>query len=240
MAHIARVIPFVVLLAVALVPVSPADGATIVRFDTVLGEFDLQLYDDDCPVTVANFLAYVENGDYDNSFFHRLAPGFVLQGGGFGYDPDADELYILDAGEAIVNEFLHSNVRGTIAMAKFGDDPDSATNQFFFNLEDNSANLDSQNGGFTVFGEVMGDGMAIVDRFAGANGNIDNIGVWDASSIHPAWTELPLIDHDNSTDYMPDNLELINSVTVIPEPTTLALLAIGAVAVCKTRYRRLK
>jgi len=188
---------------------------TIVRFDTSLGSFDVQLYDSDTPVTVQNFLNYVGDGDYIDSFFHRLASGFVLQGGGFIYKIESDSFYLVPTDAPIVNEFLHSNVRGTIAMAKQGGDPNSATSQFFFNLADNSANLDVQNGGFTVFGYVMGDGMQVVDRLAGAPPNPDDVQVWHASSVYPAWGELPLIGYVPDGRSFPPYLEMVHSIAVL-------------------------
>ncbi|MGL5832802.1 MAG: peptidylprolyl isomerase [Waterburya sp.] len=107
--------------------------------------------------TVENFLNYVEAGDYDHSIIHRSVPGFIIQGGGFAVDQG--QVFELPAHDPVVNEFSteRSNLQGTIAMAKLGDDPDSATNQWFFNLEDNSENLDQQNEGFTVFGQVLSE-----------------------------------------------------------------------------------
>lgn len=123
------------------------------------------------PLTVANFLGYVDRGDYANTIIHRSVPGFVVQGGGFraptvpsnqaGGAPTA-----IATRPAVANEPGNTNVRGTIAMAKVGSDPNSATNQWFFNLGDNSANLDVQNGGFTAFGRVLGTGMTAVDAMA--------------------------------------------------------------------------
>lgn len=134
----------------------------LVRLNTSLGDVVLQLVDD-APVTTANFLQYVEDGFYDGTIFHRVATDFVVQGGGFLPG------MIQQAGlrDPIVNEFdaLRSNVRGTVAMAKLGSDPDSATSQFFVNISDNSANLDNQNGGFTVFATVI-EGMDVVDAIA--------------------------------------------------------------------------
>jgi peptidyl-prolyl cis-trans isomerase A (cyclophilin A) len=117
------------------------------------------------PVTSLNFLQYVEDGFYDGTIFHRVVPDFVVQGGGFLPGPDMLEPDGLR--DPIVNEFSpdRSNVRGTVAMAKVGGDPDSATSQFFFNLADNSANLDNQNGGFTVFATVA-EGQDVVDAMA--------------------------------------------------------------------------
>ena len=116
---------------------------------------------------------------------HRLARNFVLQGGGFypvivteppplnvSLDPTAK--VDLDAdpntpNPTVLNEFgnspFRSNLRGTVSMAKVGGDPDSATNQFFFNWKNNSSNLDNNNGGFTVFAEVVGNGMTMIDVF---------------------------------------------------------------------------
>ena len=114
--------------------------------------------------TVKNFLKYAKRGLYDNSIFHRSVPGFVLQGGGFTA-PDrllkkAVRLIPLILFKAIKNEPGNLNSRGTLAMAKLGGDPNSATSQWFFNLEENVP-LDTQNGGFTVFANVLGQGMNV-------------------------------------------------------------------------------
>src|SRR5690554_811368 len=129
--------------------------ATIVQFQTVLGEFEVNLYDEATPETVANFLEYVESGAYENTFFHRLIPGFIIQGGGYYYDFDEGEPLSIKSKDPVVNEPVFSSRRGTIAMAKRPYDPDSATVEWFINLSHNHANLDIQNGGFTVFGEVI-------------------------------------------------------------------------------------
>ena len=124
------------------------------------------------PATAANFLSYVEGGHYKNTFIHRSVPGFVVQGGGFTVSGSPISIPNVTQFAPVVNEpkpagtSAPNNIRGTIAMAKLGSDPNSATNQWFFNLADNSANLDNQNGGFTVFGRVLGSGMAAVDAMA--------------------------------------------------------------------------
>lgn len=189
------------------------DG-TVVRYDTVYGEFDVELFDDDTPATVQNYLGYVDRGDYDGTFIHRNAlleddTPFVVQGGGFKYTAP-NKYNAITQGPKVLNEPGISNTRGTIAMAKLGGDPDSATNQWFFNMGDNSANLDNQNGGFTVFGQVLGDGMDIVDQIA-ATPN------WDASSLNGAFDSLPLRDFTN--DHFPNNNDLvvINSIQRVEE-----------------------
>jgi cyclophilin family peptidyl-prolyl cis-trans isomerase len=128
------------------------------------------------PLTVANFLGYVDRGDYTNTIIHRSArtltnDPFVVQGGGFRAPTVASNLPggvppTIAARPPVANEPGNTNVRGTIAMAKVGSDPNSATNQWFVNLGDNSANLDYQNGGFTAFGRVLGGGMTAVDAMA--------------------------------------------------------------------------
>lgn len=135
--------------------------ATIVEIQTNQGNFQINLYDNGTPQTVANFLSYVNGSAYDNSIIHRSVSNFVIQGGGFDntFGP-------ITANAPVVNEPEFANVRGTIAMAKFGGDPNSATNQWFINLADNTGNLDIQNGGFTAFGEVVGNGMDAVDAIA--------------------------------------------------------------------------
>jgi peptidyl-prolyl cis-trans isomerase A (cyclophilin A) len=154
---------------------------TVVRFDVnAPAPFDkvyVELFDQagenrlrTTPATVANFLSYVDGGHYQNTFIHRSVPGFVAQGGGFNVSGSPINIGNVTQFAAVVNEpkpagtSAPNNVRGTIAMAKLGSDANSATNQWFFNLADNSANLDNQNGGFTVFGRVLGSGMAAVDE----------------------------------------------------------------------------
>ncbi len=132
--------------------------ANLVRLTTNFGDILLELVDD-APITTANFLQYVGDDFYDGTLFHRVVPDFVIQGGGFlpGMIPKEG------VRDPIVNEFSPErlNLRGTMAMAKLGGDPDSATAQFFISLKDNP-DLDSQNGGFTVFARVI-EGMDVVD-----------------------------------------------------------------------------
>ncbi|MDO3381983.1 peptidylprolyl isomerase [Gilvimarinus algae] len=152
-------------IALTMLALTPAH-ATTVQFQTVMGDFEVNLFDKKTPETVANFLEYVESGAYEDTFIQRSVPNFVVQGGGFSFDLEEDTVKAIPANDPVTNEPVYSNQRGTIAMAKLGGKPNSATNQWFFNLADNSKNLDSQNQGFTVFGQVTGNGMAIVDAIA--------------------------------------------------------------------------
>lgn len=135
------------------------------------GTVEVELFDRAAPATVANFLRYVQADRYDNTVVHRSVPGFVVQAGGYRYTSTVNGLALphIDTYPSVVNEFspTRSNLRGTIAMAKLGSDPNSATSEFFFNLSDNSANLNNQNGGFTVFAQVISQGMNVVDAIAG-------------------------------------------------------------------------
>ncbi|AFZ51045.1 peptidylprolyl isomerase [Dactylococcopsis salina] len=128
----------------------PNEGVTeVVLFDQA---------DEGAPLTIENFTNYVEDGDYVNSIIHRSVADFVIQGGGFFID-ESPSILAVPTDDPVQNEFSsdRSNLEGTIAMAKLGNDPDSATSQWFFNLGDNSENLDNQNGGFTAFGELLSD-----------------------------------------------------------------------------------
>jgi peptidyl-prolyl cis-trans isomerase A (cyclophilin A) len=147
---------------------SQFSSATTVQFQTVMGDFEVNLFDKTTPKTVANFLAYIKADAYKNTIVHRAVPGFVVQGGGYSYQGKLP-LVAITQNPKVENEPVYSNLRGTIAMAKLGSDANSATNQWFFNLANNASNLDKQNGGFTVFGQVMGNGMAIVDAMAALN-----------------------------------------------------------------------
>lgn len=135
-----------------------------VKITTNYGEITLRLFRDKAPITVENFLAYVEDGHYTDTIFHRVIPNFMIQGGGFSIDMQEKPTR-----DPIVNESanrLH-NVRGTVAMARTSD-PDSASAQFFINQRTN-LRLDWNPGaiGYTVFGEVV-DGMSVVDFIAGS------------------------------------------------------------------------
>ena len=149
----------------------PSIANEIVRVQTDLGSVEIELFDTVAPETVANFLNYVNAGDYDGTFIHRSDPGFVLQMGGYIFDPAQGDFFAegtshIPTDPPVINEFGMSNLRGTIAMAKSPGDPNSATSEFFINLADNSENLDNQNGGFTVFAQVI-SGMDVIDTIVG-------------------------------------------------------------------------
>ena len=175
--------------------------ATEVAVTTLLGEIRVELYEDK-PVTVGNFLAYMNAGRFTGSFAHRLVPGFVLQGGGFTLQ--GNSITPVTTFPQIINEYgagqTRSNVLGTIAMAKLAGNPDSATSQWFFNLGNNntnynnSANLDSQNGGFTVFGHVVA-GLDVLTLFNTTFNQqaTGGRGVYDATNfLGSAFDTLPL------------------------------------------------
>jgi peptidyl-prolyl cis-trans isomerase A (cyclophilin A) len=149
--------------------------ATVVRFETSLGNVNVRLYNAATPLNVANFLNYVTSDRYDGTFIHRSIPDFVIQGGGYTYNASNNTAPHIAQFPMVQNEFGISNLRGTIAMAKLpppeeggppNGGPNSATSEWFFNLDNNASNLDGQNGGFTVFGRVVGAGMTVVDSIA--------------------------------------------------------------------------
>jgi peptidyl-prolyl cis-trans isomerase A (cyclophilin A) len=186
--------------------------ATVVEFQTVMGNFEVNLYDNATPETVANFLNYVNNMAYSDSVIHRSMPGFVIQGGGFTFNDQNLSISAIAQNAAVVNEPVYSNVTGTIAMAKLGNDANSATNQWFFNLANNSANLDEQNGGFTVFGEVIGDGMDILNLIE-ALPTIDT--TLDNTLIYPsAFTDVPLQGNTENNPFDQTNFVIITDVIV--------------------------
>ena len=175
----------------------------IARFDTASGAIDVELFSEVTPLSVANFRAYVNGGRYKDTFIHRAMPGFVIQGGGYKIAPDVPHIA---AFAPVKNEYQRSNLPGTIAMAKLGGDPNSATSEWFFNLADNSANLDNQNGGFTVFGKILAKGLG---RAQGVTGlQIVNLG--------GALTDCPIINYKAGQQLTTDNLVAVKSVTEIP------------------------
>ncbi len=187
----------------------PAQGTNpVVRFNTNFGPIDVELLPDDAPKTVANFLGYLDRGDYDQSFLHRLVKDFVLQGGGYRFVNGNVET--IPTKPPVMNEFKVSNVRGTIAMAKLGSDPDSATDEWFFNLADNSANLDTQNGGFTVFGRVLDEAsQAVIDRIAGL----------EVTNAGSPFDQLPVINYNSGDLITADNLVTLISLVRLTDNT---------------------
>ena len=134
----------------------------MLRFKTSSGEFTVELFEKEAPETCANFLRYVDEGHYDGTLFHRVIPGFMIQGGGF-----AAGLEQKDTHEPIRNEATNGleNLRGTLAMARTND-INSATAQFFINLVDNDfLNHGPGNYGYAVFGRVT-TGMEVIDAIA--------------------------------------------------------------------------
>jgi cyclophilin family peptidyl-prolyl cis-trans isomerase len=179
----------------------------VVRFDTVVGIIDVRLTPDVTPLTLENFYLYADNGDWDGSFIHRSMPDFIVQGGGYYYDNGV--AMEIAAHDPIPNEFLPgvtTNVRGTITMAKLGGNPDSATNQWFFNVVDNCDTLDNHNGGFTAFGSVLGSADLVT---------IDAINALDTIYAGGDFTHLPLRDPGAPIDN--DNLVVVERVSSLVE-----------------------
>jgi cyclophilin family peptidyl-prolyl cis-trans isomerase len=144
-----------------------ASAGTLVQFRTVFGDVEMELYDQDKPVTVWNFLNYIKSGRYQDEIAHRLVPGFVLQGGGFTLANNV--ISPISTFPTITNEFgagrPFSNVYGTIAMAKLGGNTNSATSQWFFNLANNtSLDAPDANNFFVVFGHVVA-GTNVLNTF---------------------------------------------------------------------------
>ena len=135
----------------------------VVKLQTSMGNIVIELNEQAAPVTVKNFLGYVQSGFYDGTIFHRVIPGFMIQGGGF--TPKMVRKKTLDP---IINEAKNglSNKRGTIAMARTNN-PNSATSQFFINHRDNDFlnYMDDNQPGYAVFGKVI-EGMDVVDAIA--------------------------------------------------------------------------
>ncbi len=148
---------------------SDPDAESAVRVKTNIGTMDFILFNTATPQTVTNFLSYVNaaTNNYNGSVFHRSVPGFIVQGGAFKVSSAPNNFSVTTTSASPTNEPGVSNLRGTVAMAKLGTDPNSATDQFFVNLADNSSNLDNQNGGFTAFARVAGSGMTVADAIAG-------------------------------------------------------------------------
>jgi uncharacterized protein (TIGR03437 family) len=190
-----------------------------VRFSTNLGNIDVLLLPESAPRTVENFLNYVNRGAYNNSFIHRSVPSFVIQGGGYRFENNSAAE--IPADPPVVNEFRIPNTRGTIAMAKLGDNPNSATSQWFFNLGDNRSNLDNQNGGFTVFGRVANTAsQSVIDRIAATP---------VPGGFNSPFDALPLIGYSAGSPIQQRNLVFISTVALLQTTPTPSISSNGVV-----------
>jgi cyclophilin family peptidyl-prolyl cis-trans isomerase len=134
----------------------------MIRFETSLGDFTIEFFEKEAPLSVANFKSYIDDGYFDGTIFHRIVPGFVIQGGGFTEDMTQKKTKAPVKNEA---DNGLKNKRGTLSMARTND-INSATSQFFVNLKDNDF-LDHSRGnfGYAVFAKVT-EGMDVIDRIA--------------------------------------------------------------------------
>ena len=203
------------------------DASAAVQLTALLpsgsGTFNIALDGQHKPITVANFLNYVNSGRYfttdptthtlASSFIHRSVAGFVVQGGGFlgtvdPAHPTNARPTPVPAFSPIQNEPGISNKLGTIAMAKVAGDPNSATSQWFVNLANNGgspANLDTQNGGFTVFGHIAGNGMTTINQIAA-------VPVYNLGS---PFDSLPLRSYTSPNPVKVANLVSISAISII-------------------------
>jgi len=207
----------------------------LVRIRTVVGDMFINLTPENAPNTVANFLNYTNDGRYNSSFIHRSAEtryvlngpfeDFVIQGGGFSWFSGNAQPNTIPTDAPVANEFNVSNVRGTVAMAKPGNQPDGATSQWFINLDDRNSVLDTNTGGFTVFGTVDAAGMAIADAIA------------DLSTVDEGspFDDLPVLSPSIAT--IRSNLVLVESAQTfqrVTAPAAAILPASRSVAVGDT------
>lgn len=188
--------------------------ATIINGNTQI--VDIVLYDNNAPVTVNNFTNNIDTNVYKNLFFNRSIENFIVQTGGYSFDPSLGDfsyagndvfnggLHPTQNNITIQNEFKLSNLRGTLAMAKPSNSVDNSSNQWFINLSDNSF-LDTSSEGFTVFGEILDSGMGVIDQ-------ISKVPTYNLSTdidYKAAFTDVPLnniTDATNTSDINNTNL----------------------------------
>ncbi len=153
-------------LVLLLCGIAPAlNAAPFVCLETNVGDVCMELLPEAAPNTVANFLRYVDDGDYNSTMIHRSEPGYIIQGGGYKWYPNAVPTAI-PVDPPIANEPGLSNVRGTVAMMRMGTNTNSATSQWFINVGNNTG-LNTADGGYTVFARIV-KGMDIVDTITAA------------------------------------------------------------------------
>ena len=235
-----NLIGFCIALWVALLLSGPAWSACTpdpsnpqVRFETVLGDYEVELCQIDAPNTVDNFMAYVISGLYTtDGFVHRHGTNNIdiIQGGGYWVDqldPEGPKIYVVPHFTPVDFEVTgHSNLRGTIAMARLAE-PDSATHEWFINVTDN-VNLDTAGGGYAVFGYVT-SGISVVDDIAAQ-------GIWNAGA---PLNELPLVSYTGSGSAFP-YFVYVNDLVPLPEPGLYLQLGVcvAFLAVASRRRQR--
>ncbi len=199
------------LLALLLAPSSAAWGqtgtGTLVQFDFGnFGQVQIDLFDDLVPATVANYLQYIHAGTYQNSMVHRVDTQLgVVQGGGYNA-----EGVVLSAFDPIALQYSRANTRGTIGAARTSDTLAGTTSQWFINTQDNSTTLGPSNdGGYAVFGWVVGTGMSVIDSIAAVP-----TFEYEAPFGQIPLTDFTQADYDNDVDPLP-HLVTLPSVTVV-------------------------
>ena len=199
----------------------------IVQFQTNEGNINVTLRPDIAPNTVANFLTYVNSGTYADSIIHRVVPGNFVQGGGWSLQSGAPVQ--ITANAAVNNECpvasngvpacLLSNIRGTLAMAKLQGEPNSATDEWYFNTSNgNAATLDFQNGGYTVFGQIADDAsLAVMDK-------INALPICDESGLFYEFGTLPVLNSPSTcTTAIPiADYVVLNAITQVQAVPTIA------------------
>jgi peptidyl-prolyl cis-trans isomerase A (cyclophilin A) len=210
-------------LAIAVAFLAARAEATVVRFETSVGNITVRLFDAATPLSVANFLNYSTSNRYDATFIHRVPQSagasshFVIQGGGFKLNNSIFQAAGITTDAPVLNEPGISNLRGTLSYAK-GSDPNSATSQWFFNVGNNTFLDQPGNGAFTAFGRVVGNGMTVVDA-------IDNLEVINAGVAQNApgedFDEIPVLDLDKvlaQQDVTNADAVMINDVKTLNVP----------------------
>ncbi|MGV3771697.1 MAG: peptidylprolyl isomerase [Verrucomicrobiales bacterium] len=157
---------------IVLLSACAANAVIYLQVKTTLGNMTLELYDQEKPITVNNFMRYVREGRWTNQFVQRWETNFVIQAGGWTVNKSNSQLNRVDTYGVIQNEYTadpkFSNKYGTIAMAR-SSEVNSATSQWFFNLSDENTFLDGVNGGFTVFGKII-HGYDVLNLFKAPKG----------------------------------------------------------------------
>ena len=241
------------LLALAVRPTAADIVNPIVRF-TFLGSYsmDVELFADQVPTTVQNFLTYMDQGSYTDSLLHRSTTGNpldiqIVQGG--GYTVTQSGIGMITTGSSIALEAGIPNTRGTIAMAR-QTGPNTATSQWYFNVTDNPSldpSVDPLRDGYAVFGRIVADvippldptlsGLALLDALADLETYNLNPSILGPSFPNPddgPFGTVPLIVQDQQAFYV-----TVTNVAAVPEPSTLALAAGGiGLAIAAARRKR--